>query len=99
MKLKLDGYFLGPMLHQLFFFFFFFFKKILVALESRILIWVPLLQAMTLKTMDIMFFYLYTLPLCNFGIALSHAICVIVKYFGELLSKTIWQAKSSLIFY
>ena len=46
MKLKLDGYFWGLMLrHHL--------KKkkkkIRVALESRTLIWVPLLQAMTLN--------------------------------------------------
>ena len=40
-----------------------------------------------------------TLPLCNFGIAFSHAICVIVKYFGKLLLKTIWQPKFSPIFY
>ena len=42
-----------------------------------------------------------TIPLCNFGIAFSHAICVIVKYFGKLLLKTtsIWQPKSSPIFY
>ena len=32
---------------------------------------------------------LYTIPLCNFSIAFSHAICVIVKYFGKLLLKTI----------
>ena len=36
MKLKLGGYFLGPMLHDPIFL-----KKIRVALESRILIWVP----------------------------------------------------------
>ena len=34
-----------------------------------------------------MFNCLYTIPLCNFGIAFSHAICVIVKYFGKLLLK------------
>ena len=45
MKLKLGGYFLGPMLHHPIFFF----KKIRVALESRTLIWAPLLQAMTLN--------------------------------------------------
>ena len=45
MKLKLDGYILGPMLRYPIFFK----KKIRVALESRTLIWVPLLQAMTLK--------------------------------------------------
>ena len=44
MKLKLDGYILGPMLHHPIFK-----KKIRVALESRTLIWVPLLQAMTLN--------------------------------------------------
>ena len=31
---------------------YFFFKKILVALESRTLIWVPLFQAMTLKILQ-----------------------------------------------
>ena len=46
-----------------------------------------------------MFNCLDTILLCNFGIAFSHAICVIVKYFGKLLSKTIWQPKSSPIFY
>ena len=49
--------------------------------------------------MGIIFYCLYTIPLCNFGIAFSHAICVIIKYFGELLSKTILQPKSSPIFY
>ena len=46
-----------------------------------------------------MFNCLYTIPLCNFGIAFSHAICVIVNYFGKLLLKTIWQPKASPIFY
>ena len=46
-----------------------------------------------------MFNYLHTIPLCNFGIAFSHSICVIVEYFGKLLLKTIWQPKSSPIFY
>ena len=50
MKLKLGGYFLGPMLHHLFFL-----KKIRVTLESQTLIWVPLLQAMTLKYRKILF--------------------------------------------
>ena len=45
MKLKLDGYFLGPMLHYLIFFL----KKIRVALESRTLIWVPVLLTITVK--------------------------------------------------
>ena len=50
MKLKLDGYIFGPMCIILFFK-----KKILVALESRTLIWVPLLQAMTLKELKMIF--------------------------------------------
>ena len=49
--------------------------------------------------MSIMVYNLYTIPLCNFGIAHSHAICVIIKYFVEPLSKTILQPKSSPIFY
>ena len=49
--------------------------------------------------MSIMFNCLCTIPLCNFGIAFSHAICFIAKYFGKLLLKTIWQPKSSPIFY
>ena len=49
--------------------------------------------------MGVMFNCLYTIPLCNFGIAFSHAICVIVKYFGKLLLETIWQPKPSQIFY
>ena len=47
MKLKLGGYFLGLMLHHPIFL-----KKIHVALESRTLIWVPLLQAKTLKQLS-----------------------------------------------
>ena len=38
---------------------------------------------------------LYTIPLCNFGFAFSHAICVIVKNFGKALLNT----KSSPIFF
>ena len=38
---------------------------------------------------------LYTIPLCNFGLAFRHATCVIVKDFGEALLKT----KSSPIFF
>ena len=34
-----------------------------------------------------MFNCLYTILLCNFGIAFSHTICVTVKYFGKLLLK------------
>ena len=49
--------------------------------------------------MGIMFNCLYTIPLCDFGLAFSHAICVFVKYFGKLLLKTIWQPKSSPILY
>ena len=30
---------------------------------------------------------LYTIPFCNFGFAFRHAICVIVKDFGEALLK------------
>ena len=37
---------------------------------------------------------LYTIPLCNFGFAFRHAICVIVKDYGKVLLKT----KSSPIF-
>ena len=51
--------------------------------------------AASIITMGIMFNCLYTIPLCNFDIAFSHAICVIVKYFGKLLLKYIWQPKSS----
>ena len=40
--------------------------------------------------MGIMFYCLYTIPLCNFSITFSHMDCVIVKYFDELLSKTIF---------
>ena len=46
-----------------------------------------------------MFNCLYKTTLCNFGIAFGHAICVIAKYFGKLLLKTIRQPKSSPIFY
>ena len=38
---------------------------------------------------------LYTIPLCNFGFAYRHTICVIVKYLGKALLKT----KSSPIFF
>ena len=47
MKLKLGGLYSGPDVASSYFFK----KKIRVALESRTLIWVPLLQAMTLKYM------------------------------------------------
>ena len=39
--------------------------------------------------MGIVCYCLSKIPLCHFGIAHSHAICVIVKYFGELSWKTI----------
>ena len=57
--------------------------------------------AASIITMGIMFNCLYTIPLCNFGIAYSHAICIIVKYFGKLLLKTInfVQPNFSPIFY
>ena len=38
---------------------------------------------------------LYTIPLCNFGFAIRHPTCVIVKDFGKALLKT----KSSPIFF
>ena len=38
---------------------------------------------------------LYTIPLCNFGFAIRHAICVIVKDLSTALLKT----KSSPIFF
>ena len=38
---------------------------------------------------------LYTITLCNFGFAFTHATCVIVKDFGKALLKT----KSSPIFF
>ena len=47
MKLKLDGYFVGPMLHHPIFFL----KRIRVALESRTLISVPVLVTFTLKNL------------------------------------------------
>ena len=52
----------------------------------------------SIKTTGIMINRLYTIRLRNFGIAFSRAICVIVKYFGKLLLKTVLSVQSSLVF-
>ena len=39
----------------------------------------------SIQTTGIIMNCLYTVPLCNFGFACSHAICVIFKYFGKAL--------------
>ena len=44
MKLKVGGYFLGPMLHHPIFL-----KKVRVAFESPTLIWVPVLLTVTVE--------------------------------------------------
>ena len=47
-----------------------------------------------IKTTGIMMNCLYTIRLRNYGIALSSAICVIVKYFGKLLLKTTFRSNT-----
>ena len=54
MKLKLDGYFLDPMLYHSIFL-----KKIRFTFESRTLIWVPLLLTITFNEKRVFFFFFF----------------------------------------
>ena len=63
-----------------------------------VVIYLPTELVAPIKTTCTMINCLYAIRLRNYGIALTQAICVIVKYFGKLLLKIIFSSYSPRFF-
>ena len=85
MKLKLDGYFLGPMLYHPIFL-----KKIRVTFESRTLIWVPLLLTITVNEKRVFFLVFFVLFFDVYSVTLYGIKLQRIGRYGNALNKSLY---------